>query len=659
MVLRLRILSPIHLGPQGTCSPTLPPFINLTNLGFLFSPLSPRPLTLPLRATNPPRAIAMASEPHVDVDEVVALSKVQTIDEKRDLKHDYDQDSTDEVVDPSLLPTEEEKHTLRRVADTIPFAAWTIVFVEFAERFSWYGTTGPMTNYVQQPLPEGSRAGNTLKPDDVAGALGRGQRTSTALGNFRQFWTYFTPIIGAIVADTYYGRFKAICVFYTICLVGHILLVFVSIPQAIEHPNGALGGFIISLVIIGLGTGGFKSNISPLVAEQYRGKLHKRVLPSGETVLVDPSLTVQRTFLYFYMMINCGSLVSLTTTFAEKYVGFWLAYALPTFVFLLIPPVLVWGNKRYHKTPPRGSILVESFRVFRIAARGKWSINPVRLFKNFTSPDFWDSAKPSYYLNKRTGESGAGAGTVPSAITWDDEFADEVMRAMKACKVFAFFPLYWISYDQMTNNLTSQAATMKLNGVPNEIVNNLNPLSLVIMIPIMERIVYPALRRARINFTPIKRITFGFFLASLSMVYTTVIQYYIYKKGPCGKFASKCDDPAPLNVWLQAPSYVIIGLSEIFASITGLEYAFTKAPERMKSVVTSIFLFMSALASAIEFGLVGVSTDPYLMWMYAGVAITSFLAGIAFWFTFRSLDAEEDALNTIGATGRSGFKDEK
>ncbi|ELU40040.1 PTR2 domain-containing protein [Rhizoctonia solani AG-1 IA] len=143
------------------------------------------------------------------------------------------------------------------------------------------------------------------------------------------------------------------------------------------------------------------------------------------------------------------------------------------------------------------------------------------------------------------------------------------------------------------------------------------------------------------------------------MVYTTVIQYYIYKKGPCGKFASKCDDPAPLNVWLQAPSYVIIGLSEIFASITGLEYAFTKAPERMKSVVTSIFLFMSALASAIEFGLVGVSTDPYLMWMYAGVAITSFLAGIAFWFTFRSLDAEEDALNTIGATGRSGFKDEK
>ncbi|KAB5593908.1 MFS peptide transporter [Ceratobasidium theobromae] len=597
----------------------------------------------------------MASEPHVDVDEVVALSKVRTFDEKHD--------STDDVVDASPLPTEEELHTLRRVADNIPMHAWSIVFVEFAERFSWFGTTGPMINYVQQPLPRGSVAGNVIdNPNGVAGALGRGQRTSTALANFRQFWQYFTPIIGAIVADVYFGRFKAICVFFVICLIGHILLIFVSIPSAIQHPNGALAGFVISLVIMGLGTGGLKSNISPLVAEQYRGKLHKRTLPSGETVLVDPTLTIQGTFLYFYMIINCGSLVSLTTTFAEKNVGFWLAYSLPTFAFLLIFPVLVWGNERYRKTPPRGSVLLESWRVLRLASRGQWSLNPFRLYKNFSHPDFWERAKPSFYANKASGES-ATADSVPAAITWDDEFADEVMRAVKACKVFAYYPLYWIPFDQIAN-LTSQAATMQLHGMPNEVVNNLNPFALVIIIPIMERLVYPALRRMKINFTPIKRITFGFFLSSVAMVYTAVIQYYIYKKGPCGKFASTCPGlpeyvPAPLSVWLQAPSYIIMALSEIFASITGLEYAFTKAPERMKSVVMSIFLFTNAVASAIEFALVGVSADPYLMWMYTSIAIASFVAGIVFWFTFRGLDAEEDALNIIGATGRAGFKDEK
>lgn len=38
-------------------------------------------------------------------------------------------------------PTEEELHTLRRVAGRIPWKAYTLAFVELCERFSYYGTT--------------------------------------------------------------------------------------------------------------------------------------------------------------------------------------------------------------------------------------------------------------------------------------------------------------------------------------------------------------------------------------------------------------------------------------------------------------------------------------------------------------------------------------
>jgi len=46
-------------------------------------------------------------------------------------------------------------------------------------------------------------------------------------------------------------------------------------------------------------------------------------------------------------------------------------------------------------------------------------------------------------------------------------------------------------------------------------------------------------------------------------------------------------------------SYILIAISEILASITGLEYAFTKAPKNMRSLVMAVFLFMLAISSAI------------------------------------------------------------
>lgn len=139
----------------------------------------------------------------------------------------------------------------------------------------------------------------------------------------------------------------------------------------------------------------------------------------------------------------------------------------------------------------------------------------------------------------------------------------------------------------MVNNLTSQSATMELNGIPNDLINNLNPISLVIFIPIVDYFIYPALRKAHIHFTPIKRITVGFFLASSAMISATVVQYYIYKESPCAPadVSTGKDCAAPINVWVQAVPYVLIGFSEIGASISTLEYAFTMAPENMRGLV--------------------------------------------------------------------------
>lgn len=58
----------------------------------------------------------------------------------------------------------------------------------------------------------------------------------------------------------------------------------------------------------------------------------------GERVIMDPAVTVSRVYLYFYLMINVGSLTgSIGMVYAEKYVGFWLSYLLPTLMLCKYP----------------------------------------------------------------------------------------------------------------------------------------------------------------------------------------------------------------------------------------------------------------------------------------------------------------------------------
>ncbi|CAL1710845.1 unnamed protein product [Somion occarium] len=550
----------------------------------------------------------------------------------------------DGIHDGLEFPTEEDKLTLRRVADTIPWNAYLIAFVELAERFSYYGTQVVYTNFIQQRLPPGSRTGAGGR-DGQSGALGMGQRASTGLNTFNQFWVYVIPLFGAYIADTRWGRFKTICVSVGVALVGHVLLIVSSLPGVIEHSHGALACFIVALIVMGLGTGGFKANISPLVAEQYkRTKLFVATRKSGERVVVDPTLTTARIYMYFYLFINIGALVGqISMTYSEKYVGFYLAYTLPTAVFLLCPIVLFIGRNKYARSPPSGSVLANSLRVWRLAQKGRWSWNPVKTWRNLYADDFWDSAKPSHFRGEAR----------PKWMTFDDNWVDEVKRGFKACSVFLWYPVYWLTYNQLNSNLTSQAATMVVNGVPNDVLSNLDPFALIIFIPICDMFIYPGLRRLGINFSPIKKITLGFFTGAAAMVWTAVVQHYIYKRNPCGYHVATCTDEAgniltsDLNVWIQTGSYVLIAFSEIFASITGLEYAFTKAPKNMRSLVMGIFLFMSAISSAIGEAFVSLSADPLLVWNYGVMAVLAAVSGLIFWFQYRHLDHQEDELNNL------------
>jgi dipeptide/tripeptide permease len=107
------------------------------------------------------------------------------------------------------------------------------------------------------------------------------------------------------------------------------------------------------------------------------------------------------------------------------------------------------------------------------------------------------------------------------------------------------------------------------------------------------------------------------------MLYASVLQFAIYSYAP-----------AKLSIGWQVPLYPLLAASEILASITGLELAYSEAPEKMKSFVMSLFLLTSAGGSVLGACVSPVARDPWLGWMYGGLAVLVGGTGVAFWRTF-------------------------
>ena len=341
---------------------------------------------------------------------------ISTYAGERDPEHKHSLTETAEGDE----PTEEEKAALQHIGESLPLSAWLVAIVELCERFTYYGVSGLFQNYIQRPR-DGSKG---------RGAIGLSQANTTALTTFFQFWCYVTPILGAIIADQYLGRYKTIIIFCFVYIAGLVILFATSLPGPLDNGAG-LGGVVAAIVVIGLGTGGIKSNVAPLIADQYtRKKMAIHTNAKGQRVILDPAVTYQSIYMIFYFCINVGSLALLATPYMELYIDFWPAYLLGLCMFTFGTIILIVGRKYYIVRPPQGSIITDAFKALWI----------MLINRNMDAP------KPSYQSGRPN----------PRKVTWNDHFVDELKRALVAIKVFVFFPVFWVVYNQFSGNFVSQ-----------------------------------------------------------------------------------------------------------------------------------------------------------------------------------------------------------
>ncbi|KAF3031692.1 peptide transporter ptr2 [Didymella heteroderae] len=282
--------------------------------------------------------------------------------------------------------------------------------------------------------------------------------------------------------------------------------------------------------------------------------------------------------------------------------------------------MLIAGKRYYVKVPHEKNALPEALKIVACACRNGFAMA---------------RADPAYQLEHRH-----------MTVSWSRELLDELTRGLQACRILLAFVTFYVCFDQMQNNLISQAGQMETNSTPNDLLPAMNQVGCIVLGPLIQEVLYPFLHRRRVYPTPVSRIAIGFAFVTLSMLYATVVQLFIYRSPPCYDRPGSCGSNE-INVWIQAPLYFLISAGEIFAYVTALEYAYDRSPKAMKVVVQAVGLLVGGVGSACAMALTPVARDPYLVVFYGSLAAGMAATTIVFWMLFRERDGLRETTEVV------------
>ncbi|NXF76954.1 S15A1 protein, partial [Sclerurus mexicanus] len=374
-----------------------------------------------------------------------------------------------------------------------PLSIFFIVINEFCERFSYYGMRAVLTLYFKY----------FLNWDD---------NFSTVIYHTFVALCYLTPILGAIIADSWLGKFKTILSLSIVYAIGQTVLSVGSISELSDHNKDGspdnislhIALSMIGLILIALGTGGIKPCVSAFGGDQFE----------------DDQEEARSTFFsLFYLSINAGSLISTLVTpniratqcgIHTKQECYPLAFGIPAILMAVSLIVFVSGSKMYKKVKPQGNIMLQVCKCIGFAIKNRFRHRS----KKFPKREHWlDWASEKY----------------------DKRLINQIKMVLKVLFLYIPLPMFWALFDQQGSRWTLQATVM--NGdfgiqVQPDQMQIVNPILIVIMVPVVDYLVYPLIKKCKINFTPLRKMTVGMFLASMAFVAAALVQVQIDKTYP-------------------------------------------------------------------------------------------------------------------------------
>ncbi|MEW5301562.1 MAG: hypothetical protein WDW36_004415 [Sanguina aurantia] len=606
--------------------------------------------------------------------------------------------------DEQRLPLLEPVPAVEKQRSTLLTVCPFILGNEFCERLAFYGLATNLVTYVTQ-------------------VMGGDPATAAIQVSIFEGTCYVTPLLGAYLADSRWGRYTTILVFSCVYLVGLVLLTGTSIfciPAPGEEASGAQkAALMIALGTIAVGTGGIKPNVSAFGADQFREN--------------DPQDRKEKEsfFNFFYLAINIGSLLACTVVvYIQDSVSWTVGFAVPGVAMLLAVFCFLGGRSLYRHMPPTESPMARVAKVMMAALKNSHSnVSGSRVGDGTVHPPRWcertgggrsaDHPAPSdpapaaaagslldlMHLprrSKRTGGAGMAVGdpapdsgsahgsdmyknamlgklqngglegglasklsprrgsidtsspacnprhdAVPisssKSFVWMDEAitewqtsqgvvmhaeglagyspkqVEEVKMVVRLMPVFFTTMLYWTIYTMMGMFFVQQGTIMArditLPGgqtfeLPSASMSLFNTASIIALIPVYDKVLEPWMKRKGIRMSLLSRIGWGMAIAVLSMLWAAGIEFWrLQRVHTCADTLSSGEGPfgcrslPPLSIYWQAPAYLLVGASEVWASIGQLEFFYDQAPDVMRSCSMALQLLSTGIGSYLAGGL--------------------------------------------------------
>uniref|UniRef100_A0A3B4UC33 Solute carrier family 15 member 2 n=1 Tax=Seriola dumerili TaxID=41447 RepID=A0A3B4UC33_SERDU len=338
-----------------------------------------------------------------------------------------------------------------------PTSICFIVVNEFCERFSYYGMKAVLTLYFLTYLHWD-------------------KDLSTAVYHAFSSLCYFTPLLGALIADSWLGKFKTIIYLSIVYVIGHVVKSVGAIPT-VGNNNMHIALSMVGLIFIAFGTGGIKPCVSAFGGDQF----------DEENVSER-----QKFFSIFYMSINAGSLLSTVITpilrgDVQCFGGdcYALAFGVPAGLMVVALVVFIVGSGMYKKNPPQGNILLEVCNCIGFAIRNRW-----RRSKYEPQRKHWlDWAEDKYSCS-----------SLLQGSRW-------TLQATRMNMAFVR-----VSFHEITL-----------------LKKMLNALLILVFVPVFDLIIYPLVALCRINITPLRKMAMGMIFAALAFCAAALVEVNVVK----------------------------------------------------------------------------------------------------------------------------------